>query len=176
MGGVKVEVDDSGLAKKLHELQQRTGNIAPALNTVGRKIQTRVKMGFSRGVSPYGEQWKPLKLRDGQPLRDKGNLLSSITYKVAGAGNDQYVDIGTNRRVEWKGNVYSLGAIHQFGAVIVPVHAKFLRFMGPNGIIQAKRVVIPARPFMPIKAGQFVLPDQWATDTLKALKNHFKVP
>lgn len=130
------------------------------LEPVARKLVALIRLGFKFSQSPYGEQWAPLKFRSGQPLRDKGHLRDSIVPRY---GAD-YVDIGTNR----------VGArVHQFGATIVPVKAKALRFFGEGSSVPIfrQKVVVPARPFLPLdKGGNLVLPDAWQKSFLAAIR------
>lgn len=179
---LKVDVDDSQLAKKIAKM---TGaQLAPVFQTVGNAIVNRIRLCFKLSVSPWGEPWAPLKFRaprrtnngkrlsatgraqvkanaagaPGKPLVNTGRLRSSIVAKADAKG----VTIGTNV----KG-----AATHQFGATIVPKTAKRLVFPGPNGaLIFAKKVTIPARPFLPIRGGQVVLPFTWAAAVVEQLK------
>lgn len=162
----KIEVLDQAVQQGLAQLQQQGGDLKPTLEVVGRKLKTKVQLGFRSAQSPWGQKWAPLKLRSGQPLRDTGaNLYGRLTYQIGQDEGGFHVDVGTN---------FKYAPVHQFGAVIKPVKAKMLRFMGPNGPIFAKQVVIPARPFLPITAdGMLDLPEAWATDVLKALQAHY---
>jgi phage gpG-like protein len=121
-----------------------------------------VQLGFKSGVSPYGASWAPLRLRQGQPLRDTGRLLSSIKPAADPAG----VTVGTN---------VSYAAVHQFGATIRPKKAGGrLVFSGPGGMIFARQVKIPARPFMPLDAsGRTVLPPGYQRVILARIRAHF---
>ena len=168
---ISFQIIDKEVREKIADLQKAGGDMTPALNVVGRTIRDRIRLGFKFSRSPYGEPWEPLHIRSGQPLRNSGRFQASIDYQARTNGNTQYVDVGTNFGPLAKGG--SVAAVHQFGAVITPKNAKFLRFMGANGYIFSKRVVIPARPFMPIKGTEFVLPDSWAKAVMRDLKRHF---
>lgn len=112
---------------------------------VGLECKALVAEGFSRGVSPSGQAWAPVR-RGGQPLRDTGRLASSITLNDTGAG----FTVGTN---------VSYAAVHQYGATI---HAKGKRGLYSPKLRQffGKTVTIPARPFLPEGDS---LPATWAT-------------
>lgn len=100
----------------------------------------------------------------GQPLRDTGRLNRSIVANPDKTG----VTIGTNVKY---------ARTHQFGATIRPRAKKVLAFPGPNGqMIFAKKVAIPARPFLPLKKGQNVvaLPPAWSADVTRALRAYFR--
>lgn len=146
---------------KLNKIIAACDNNKPAMATIGRVLSTRIKNGFKIGKSPYGDTWKPLKYRDGQPLRDKGLLQNSITYNA----ESDSVSIGTNA-IQAK--------VQNFGAVITPRTAKTLRFFIGNRMIFSKKVVIPARPYLPIENNQVLLPTEWHNATVKALYNHIE--
>lgn len=130
---------------------ERGINLKPLFDAIGGELVSRVQQGFISSHSPYGVQWAALKLRQGQPLRDKGHLLSSISYNAA----TDSVLIGPGAGPSSKG-----AAVQQFGATITPKNRSMLRFRGPGGRwIFAKRVTIPARPYLPTEQGG--LPDSW---------------
>lgn len=167
--GIEIEILDQQVRHKLDELLAASGNVKPAMQVVGRKIKTKVQLGFRTGTDPWGKPWAALSplSRHGQPLRNTGRLLQSITAQVAGDG----VEIGTNLQADG----VKFPAVHQFGAVITPKVAKYLRWMSPVGPIRAKKVTIPARPFLPLDAGGATdLPAQWAEDVLLSLRSHFE--
>lgn len=167
---IKFEVIDKEVREAFARLKASGDDMTPALNVVGRTIRDRVRLGFKFSKSPYGEAWAPLRIRKGKPLVNSGRFRSSIDFRVGGDGASEYVDVGTNFGPLPGGK--SIAAVHQFGATIVPKQAKFLRFMGANGYI-TKKVVIPARPFLPIVGDDLVMPDAWSTAVIKALKRHF---
>lgn len=148
-------------------LDRRLGRLAEAaspqqvLPVIGRKMTTLIQLGFRGSVSPWGQPWQPLNpraTRRGQPLRDTGQLLRSIGWQISG----DKVAIGTN---------VQHARVHQFGATITPVNAKLLRWIGAGGTpIFAKRVVIPARPFMPMTASGVSFPAPWRQQTLEAIR------
>lgn len=139
---------------------EKTLDTRQILEPVARKIIAFIQLGFKVSTSPYGEKWAPLRFRNGQPLRDNKLLQNSFVPRY---GQD-FVEIGTNR----------VGArVHQFGATIVPVHAKMLRFFAKGSTIPifAKSVTIPARPFMPLdSAGNLVLPAVWGKSFLAIVR------
>jgi len=80
--------------------------------------------------------YKAMK-RNSRILTETGRLRDSITSR---AGRDQ-VAVGTNV-------IYA--AVHQFGATIVPKNATHLVFRLATGVVLAKSVTVPARPFLGI--------------------------
>lgn len=171
-----LQVDDKELEQKIQELIDQAGTMKPVFQTIGRKVGNRIRLGFRSGTSPTGERWKPLRFRNGQPLRDTGVLQASITSSAT----DDYVDIGTNTKY---------GFVHQFGLKITAKPgqpgqnsigprkgAKRMVFPGPFGLVFAKSVTIPARPFLPLnQSGQIDLPEKMQQDVLTAIRKHFEV-
>ncbi|UZX16555.1 phage virion morphogenesis protein [Thermus sp. PS18] len=106
---------------------------------------------FRTATDPHGRPWVPslrARLEGGQTLSDTGRLRRS--FHVTRIGPDGFT-IGTNV-------IYA--APHQFGAVIRPRRAKYLRFRlaGGRGVrkggrgrwVTTDRVELPARPFFPV--------------------------
>ena len=145
-------------------LQEALKDPRPILESAARKLVALIKLGFKTSTAPDGSKWLPLKLRTGQPLRDRGLLVNSITTQ---RGAD-FIDIGTSR----------VGArVHQFGATIVPVRAKMLRFFakGSKVPIFRKSVTIPARPFFPLDAGgNMQLPGAWQKSFLDVVRQRLE--
>lgn len=154
MANVVVDINTSEVSQLLSELKAKTSNTAPAMAAIGRYLVSRIQMGFRTSRDPWGGAWKPLKFRSGQPLRDTGRLRNSISYRASSAE----VEVGTNVRY---------AAVHQFGAVIKPVNKKMLVFNAGGRTIFAKKVTVPARPFMPI--GQ-PFPASWEEGVKDALR------
>lgn len=147
--------------EKLDKIIAACSDGKPAMNTIGRVLSNRIKLGFKNSKSPYGQKWKPLISRQGQPLVNTGRLRESITY----IADDHSVQVGTNL-IQAK--------VHQFGAVIRPRTAKTLRFMIGNRVIYTDKAVIPARPYLPILNNSVVLPDSWFNATVKEIQKHIE--
>lgn len=151
---------------KLAKMQLGGAEKQRALGALGVVLANRIRLCFRLGQSPWGVPWKPLNAtyRTGQPLRDTGRLQRSITSEVQGDA----VLVGTNVRY---------GAVHQFGATILPKNAKFLAAPAAGGGIRfLKMATIPSRPFMPIIAGQVQLPPAWAKSALQAMAKTMGIP
>jgi phage gpG-like protein len=158
---IKIQVDDAALARKFAEIENI--DATPLHAAIGATVATLIGLGFRQSTSPYGSRWKPLKIRRGQPLVDKGQLRSSITYRADNAG----VTIGTNK---------IQARVHQFGATIVPKNAAFLAWRANGQSFFAKSVTIPARPFLPIlPSGQPKLPPAWERSVVARLQGAIQV-
>lgn len=162
---ITIDVLDQEVLAKLEQLKAQGSNFGGPMAVIGRKVKTKIDLGFRASVTPWGAPWAPLKIRSGQPLRDTGRLQRSITYRTGKQGDEAYVDVGTN---------VAFAQVHQYGATIEPKTAKLLSFMTPLGRAFAKKVVIPSRPFMPIKGDALALPPAWAADIVDAVRNHLQ--
>ncbi len=162
MAKILIRISDAGVKAKLAALDNATKDMRPVYATIGRVLVNRIRLCFKLGIDPWGNPWQALKFRKGQPLRDTGRLNRSIVSKVDASG----VTVGTNL-------IYA--PVHQFGATIVPKNKPRLVFPGPNGnLIFAKKVTIPARPFMPLRRGAQVvaLPPDWSVLVVRAIRNY----
>jgi len=110
----------------------------PLADKIGGAMVTSVGMRFEAEQAPDGTPWKKTR-RGGKILQDQGNLSDSITH----AATKDSVAVGTNL-------IYA--GTHQFGAVIKPKNAKMLAFKIGGGMVFAKQVTIPARPFLGVNA------------------------
>lgn len=185
---LKIAVDDAKVQAKIAQLAG--ADMKPAFEAVGRVIATRVRLCFKLGIDPWGSPWVAIKWRAprrtndrkrlsatgrrqaaanaagkaGQPLRDTGRMNRSITSVADATG----VTVGTNVKY---------ARVHQHGATIVPKTAKRLVFPGPDGtLIFAKKVTIPARPFLPLRPNTttVALPPDWSVSVVRALRLHFR--
>jgi len=187
-----IRVQRSGADSALEKLRRVSADMRPVYGAVGRAMLTRVQMCFRSAKSPWGDPWAPLRFRairrnnegtsasrtgrqqalanargtPGQPLRDTGRLMRSFVSEPDATG----VTVGTKARTK-SGAPYA--AVHQFGATIFPKKGRFLVFPGPDGgLIFAKRVTIPARPFFPQRSrgAPVILPPAWARSAVQALR------
>lgn len=142
MAGVSLiaEFRDTELKAALAALQ---GAPKKALAPIGVALVKGAHRRFRAGVDPEGRAWAKLlpayaAIKRGPGiLRASGALMASISSQV---GSDE-VRSGTNR-------IYA--RIQQFGGVIVPKNARYLRFRLASGFIRASKVKIPSRAYMGI--------------------------
>jgi len=52
------------------------------LDEIGARFIARIRLGFRNSADPYGNDWAPLKSREGQILRDSGRLLGSFVHSA----------------------------------------------------------------------------------------------
>lgn len=120
------------------EYIKKLKGIADDLSGKAGKDPLREAVGQAAGMI---EAEAKKNLTGGHPLHVRtGRLRSSVHFKTARRGSKVTAQVGTDV-------VY--GAVHEFGAKIVPSHAKFLKFqVKPGEWRTAKSVTIPARPWL----------------------------
>ncbi|WP_150526275.1 phage virion morphogenesis protein [Roseibium sediminis] len=134
---VVLSVDTSGFDKALVRLEPlvdpNLGMLAEILSGVGES-QTRRRIETEK-TAPDGTEW-PENAEGTSILRRTGaHLLDSVASQSSGS------------TAEW-GAAWEYAHVHQFGAVIKPKTAKALGFHVGGKFVRAKKVVIPARPFV----------------------------
>jgi phage gpG-like protein len=112
-------------------------------------IQTNRGMLFdSEGARNGHKRWKPLRLRDGMPLSNRGNLRKSISpFNASGQpGPEGIVRIQRNEITVGTKLAYAYlmnwGTTRMNGGVMVPTHAKALMIPLPAG----KKIREEAKP------------------------------
>lgn len=139
--GVKIEVDKHDLAA-INALVTGLSDFdaAPLVEEIVQlgENQTRKRIE-SGGPGPDGTKWPPNK--EGTPIlfRTGRHLHDSIASSSSGASG------------KW-GAAWEFAHVHQEGAVIMPKSAGRLVFMLGDKRVFAKKVTIPARPFVGVSA------------------------
>lgn len=141
--GVTVEIKADGLdqlGRALGVLVGKFEDLTPLMEDVAAHLEATTVERFSTNVGPDGQAWKKsirAQLDGGLTLVQRGLLRDSI---VSAAGPD-WAEVGTND---------PRARIHQLGGEIKPVTAPALSFTlpGVEGVVHAKKVVMPARPFL----------------------------
>lgn len=149
---MSVRGDFRGLDRLLRSLDRltRPGAMREVSRAAAEGAMSALMDRFRTATDPYGRAWPPslrAQLEGGQTLSDTGRLRRS--FSVQSVSERGFV-IGTNVRY---------AAAHQFGAVIRPRRARYLRFRlaggrgtrkgGRGRWVTARVVVLPARPFFP---------------------------
>lgn len=135
---ITVRLDDKAFLAGMARLRTAAVEIG---KPIGMALVEVVRERFQDARDPFGQPWAPLSpayaaIKKGPGiLRESQMLMRSITFE---ASADQ-VMVGSNR-------VYA--AVHQFGATIVPKTAKALVFRLGDGVVRAKSVTIPQRPYL----------------------------
>jgi phage gpG-like protein len=140
------------LRRRMAELAQPQARLGLA-KTLAEEARHQAMEGFMASRDPYGSPWKPLASRQGQPLRDTGRLMNSITRKTASSATPRGFTISTDVKY---------APVHQHGATITAKNARYLRFRvggkrGRDSWVSKKSVTIPQRQFMP----EGTIPESW---------------
>lgn len=125
----------------LKDGKERLSKLETPLKVLTRAIAGRLEASthkrFERETDPEGKAWKKSKKESGKTLTVSGLLNQSISS----AYDEKQAVVGTNL-------VYA--AIHQFGGVIKPKAKRALCFNINGQTVFARKVTMPARPFLGI--------------------------
>lgn len=108
------------------------------LDDLGNYLVNEAISRFENEQAPDGTGWKKshrAETTGGKTLTLSGLLRDSITHEVSAAR----LEVGTAKKE---------AAIHQFGGEIKPKSADALAFRIGGHLILAKKVTMPARPFL----------------------------
>ncbi|HEY1505749.1 MAG TPA: phage virion morphogenesis protein [Stellaceae bacterium] len=160
---IKVTVKDQGVSDAIARVTAVDRNLIPPLFKNWGEYQlkaTRARFLAARG--PDGKPWTPLNRvyaagkRGPGILRESGQLMGSLVYQV------------TANQLAW-GSPKVYAAIHQKGGTIVPRSADALVFRLGNETVFARKVTIPARPYLGVSAEDREVMGQMADDFLAAV-------
>lgn len=140
----RIDIDDRQVQGALDRLIGLGQSPREVMQEISEKGESSTRDRFNKTQSaPDGTPWKPsgrVQERGGKTLLWHNHLVNSITADYG----DDFAEWGTNS---------TYAAIHQFGGEIRPTSAKALVFKAPDGsFVRAKKVTIPARPFLGINA------------------------
>lgn len=123
-------------------LANLAGQQKAALQKVlGQAAIAQASLGVRMSRTPYGQAFAPLTSRVGIPLRRTGNNIQRSWT----SGQETPTSFVFGSRFKWL-------RTHQYGAVIKPVRAKYLRFKTEktgNALLRRLRVTIPRRQMIP---------------------------
>lgn len=145
-GGISIKVDTSQVTKLAREVAERLGE--DAVLKVGVDVVSQsVLYNFAVGGRP--NKWAPPKYRQGQPLRDTGILMASISGQITGGK-------GIVSTVDKRANTLHYGAKKgKYGTKSVTVKSHSRKRKGKTYSVKSHKRKqqlpwgnIPARPFM----------------------------
>jgi phage gpG-like protein len=106
---------------------------------LAEEARTQVAFGFQRGVDPYDQPWPKLASREGQPLRDTGRLLNSVSGQPLVSEQGFRISTGVK-----------YAATHQYGATIRAKNAT-VRFGGAGS--DSQDTVTSGKPMLRFRVG-----------------------
>lgn len=138
MAGFRIVVD--GLEESAEAARRIADYDKPAyLDALGALVTSQTQNRIrSEKTAPDGTPWKPN--RAGTSILFKSGALDDSIRHIVG-GSD--VEVGSNL-------IYA--GVHQEGATIVPKNGNVLVFGAGGETIFAKKVTIPARPYLGVSA------------------------
>ncbi|EFO33221.1 prophage MuSo2 protein [Roseibium sp. TrichSKD4] len=139
MAGIGVEIDIP--REEMRAALKKFTTLDPAylLDPIGALVTSQVQRRIdTEKTSPDGDAWKD-NSEGTETLVRSGALVDSIDHEVDG-----------DAAVVGSSLVYA--GIHQFGGTIVPKDAEALVFRIGGRTIRAKKVEIPARPYLGLSA------------------------
>lgn len=158
MAGVSIPLADLPALLRAKAERVRNADLAKPLKTIRLLLVSATKENFAGSHDPDGVPWEPLHWRKGQPLRDTGILMASVT--AGGIGSiDQLWSTGLSF-----GTSLDYAGIHQFGGTISQPERsrgkgeKPWVFQGRDGStvftrrIRARTISIPQRRFLGVSS------------------------
>jgi len=139
MVALRVTADTRRFDHFLTALSRRLDDMTPVMESIGAAIEAGTRLRFDREAGPDGNPWPPslrAQITGGKTLQDTGALKNSLA-------------VDARRDVVFVGSNLIYSAIHQFGGVIRPVHARALVFRLASGeMVVTQKVTMPARPYL----------------------------
>lgn len=139
MAGASFEVAlREDIDTRLARLAEVTDDLTPLMDEIGMAMVTSTQLRFESGTGPDGSRWLSsarAEAEGGQTLVKDGHLKDSISHNADADG------------VEW-GSSRKYAAIHQYGGDIMPKSGKALVFQAGSGVVFARKVTMPARPYL----------------------------
>lgn len=132
----------------------QSGPLMEGIAAIGES-QTRRRISEEK-TAPDGTAWLPNAEGTSILLKTGRNLLDSIASQSSAV------------EAEW-GATWQYAHVHQEGAEIVPKGAEFLVFKIGGKTVRAKKVTIPARPFVGLSADNETEIREVVTDYLGSL-------
>lgn len=148
MTGARVTIDAGQVQGAFRSLARLGRDTTPVMKALGPLLVASTRNRIVAEQAHDGAGWPRLNpayaagKRGPGMLRERamrGGLFGSITFEA----DSRTLRIGTNK---------AYAAIHQFGGTITPKNAKALVFQLGGRTVKAKKVTIPARPFLGISA------------------------
>lgn len=142
MALIKISGDAGKISGALSRLEQLGKEPQAFLGALGLEMVDRTRQRIDDGVTPEGAPFAPLNplyasdKEDGDPiLKRSGSLWNELTSTLQG-----------NSLVWGSNRIYA--AVHQFGAIILPVRAPKLVFRMGGILFKRQWVEIPSRPYL----------------------------
>jgi phage virion morphogenesis protein len=176
---IKVIIHDQDVKAALKRLQEKVGNLKPAMDEIGQRYERSVLDNFSKQSSPDGTPWLPNKVLSNYMAYTgtaKGKKRKEA-YTKAGGLRANFSRFLENKRILVLTNALR-GSIHYqatsnsvtIGSGNIP-YAAIHQFGGLAG--RGRKVRIPARPWLAINRGKNLdLAPRDKTMVLEVIERH----
>lgn len=155
MTAVKFTGDFAELDTWIAQLAAAQGSTRIVSANLAEETIELIREGFETSTDPYGKPWEPLKLRSGQPLRDKGGLQTSWHRRFVTAQGFVVESGKAYARYHQEGT----GIYGPKKRRIVPTEARALRIPTATGpILRSSVKGSPQRRMVPDKGD---IPSKW---------------
>lgn len=115
---MKVTTTNHQLQALLGEIQSRLGNLQPAMETIGARLESLASAGFETETDPQGKPWAPWaqSTRDTYPADGNGRILDRSGHMLSPASLSWQAD--RSSATVGFGAVYAV--YHEWGTVTMP--------------------------------------------------------
>lgn len=155
MSGISIIIEGADFDRVFKHLKPifdfQPGEMMAGIAALGES-QTRRRISEEK-TAPDGSAWKPNNEGTSILLQTGQHLLQSIASEASAD------------TAEW-GATWEYAHVHQDGMTIVPKNKKVLQFMIGGKLVSAKRVTIPARPFVGLSSENEAEIEELITDVL----------
>lgn len=113
-----VKVDSQAVTDVLTKLQQRMGDLTPAMDGIGQELNGRISARFETRSDPQGHPWAPWakSTKDTYPKDGRGQLLErhgAMLQSLSFSADKTSVRVGFGAVAGKSGDVYA--AYHEWG-------------------------------------------------------------
>jgi phage virion morphogenesis protein len=118
-----VTVNSQPVIDVLTKLQQRTGDLTPAMDGIGQELNSRISARFETRSDPQGHPWAPWakSTQDTYPKNGRGHLLERhghMLQSLSFSADKTSVRVGFSAVAGKSGDVYA--AYHEWGTKKMP--------------------------------------------------------
>ncbi|SDR15715.1 phage virion morphogenesis protein [Pseudovibrio sp. Tun.PSC04-5.I4] len=160
---ITLTFDESDMNREIADVAGRLEDSTTVHDIIGEVLLDETRERIREEKSPDGSSWPalhPITLDNRRSksgiLRDSGELFRSIHKNTS----SDKAEVGTNLN-------HPKVWVNQYGATIRPRRMPFLLIPFGGGRISAKKVVIPARPYIGIGRGDMELVKETLDDYLR---------
>ena len=157
---IKITIQDAEVKAALKKLQDKVGNLKPAMDEIGQRYERSVLENFSKESSPDGTPWLPNRIISNH-LAFSGTAKGSKrkeTHTKAGGFRAAFSRFLANKKIltltrTMKDRIHYQATENSvtIGTAGIP-YAAIHQFGGKAG--RGKKVNIPARPWLAVNKGQ----------------------